>query len=181
MHYRGKSAGSCGPAGALVAVLVATALVSPQRAAAEEKEAFATLELGAAAEWTLPNGSAGFGPSAAVEFNVIPDWLVIEPGISPLFSRGQTEWDVDLVFKKPFDLSPAVEFEPGIGPAWQHTIAGGRTTDNPAVEITFEFMLRPPHQSFGWFVEPSFSNAFGPGNQRSLGLTTGLLIPLLTR
>ena len=182
MHDRGKLTKICAPAPrASATALVAFALLSPDHALAEEKEPFATIEVGAAAEWNLPNGGAGFGPSAAIEFNIIKDWLVIEPGVSPLFSRGQTEWDTDLTFKKPFDLSSTVEFEPGIGPAWQHTLAGGRTTDNPAVEVIFEFTVRPHDQAFGWFVEPSFSNSFGPGNQKSLGMTTGLLFPIPTR
>jgi hypothetical protein len=181
MHDRGKLANVYATASTLTAVLVALAVLSPKHTLAEEKEPFATVEMGAAAEWNLPNGGAAFGPSVAVEFDVIEGWLVIEPGVSPLFSRGQTEWDTDLIFKKPFDLSPTVEFEPGIGPAWQHTLAGGRTTDNPAVEVIFEFMIRPHNRAFGWFVEPSFSNSFGPGSQQSLGITTGLLFPIPAR
>jgi hypothetical protein len=123
MHNHGKLAGIGAPPCALAA-LIASALLMAERASAEEKEPFASVELGAAAEWDSPNGGAGFGPSAAIEFNVIKDWLVIEPGVAPLFSRSQTEWDADLIFKKPFDLSSTMEFEPGIGPAWQHTVGG---------------------------------------------------------
>jgi hypothetical protein len=182
MHNRRKLAGIGASPCALATALIASTLLPPERALAEEKEPFASVELGAAAEWNLPNGgSAGVGPSAAIEFNVIKDWLVIEPGVAPLFSRGQTEWDADLMFKKPFDLSSTVEFEPGIGPAWQHTIAAGRSNDNPAVEVIFEFMVRPHDLAFGWFVEPSYSNSFGAGHQQSLGMTTGLVFPIPAR
>jgi hypothetical protein len=57
-------------------------------ALAEDKEPFAVVELGAAAEWSL-NGGGGsnFGPTAAVEFTPIPHWLEIETGVSPMFGR----------------------------------------------------------------------------------------------
>lgn len=145
-------------------------------ASAGEKEPFAVVELGAAGEWALPNGGSSFGPTAAVEFTPIKNWLVIDTGVTPLFSRGQTEWNTDFLFKKPFDLSPTVEFEPGIGPAWIHTIGGGRTTDSMAGEMAFDFMFWPTRErKFGWFFEPSYSYDFGRG-QQSFGLSVGLLI-----
>ena len=98
-------------------------------ALAEDKEPLAVFELGAAGGWGLNSGGSSFGPTAAVEVTPIKNWLVIETGVTALFSRGQTEWDTDFVFKKPFDLSPNIEFEPGIGPVWIHTVGGGRTTD----------------------------------------------------
>jgi len=47
---------------------------------AEEKEPAAIIELGGAGEWDFPQGK--FGPSAAIEFTPIKDWLEIEAGIS---------------------------------------------------------------------------------------------------
>lgn len=58
---------------------------------AEEKEPFAVVELGAATERSIQEGTYSAGPSASVEFPVIKDWLEIETGISPLFRPGQTE------------------------------------------------------------------------------------------
>ena len=103
-------------------------------ALAEDTEPLAVLELGAAGEWGLNRASSGFGPTAGVEFTPIQNWLVIETGVTTLFSKGQTEWGYDFVFKKPFDLSPSVEFEPGIGPVWIHTVGGARTTDSIGAE-----------------------------------------------
>jgi hypothetical protein len=79
-------------------------------ALAEDKEPLAIFELGVAGEWGLNSGSSSFGPTAAVEFTPIKNWLEIETGVTSLFSKGQTEWDTDIVFKKPFDLSPNIEF-----------------------------------------------------------------------
>src|ERR1700721_2353166 len=68
---------------------------------AEEKEPFAVIELGAATERSFQDGTYSVGPSASVEFPVIKDWLEIETGNSPLFRPGQTEWQADLLFKRP--------------------------------------------------------------------------------
>jgi hypothetical protein len=148
-------------------------------ASAGDKEPLAVLELGAAGEWGLNSASSGFGPAAAVEFTAIQNWLVIETGVTPLFSKGQTEWDTDFVFKKPFDLSPSVEFEPGIGPVWIHTIGGGRTTNAVGAEAVADFMFWPTtDRKYGWFLEPSYTYSFGSGHEQSLGVSAGLLIPI---
>ena len=147
-------------------------------ASAEEKEPLAVVQLGAAGEWGLPNGGSSFGPTAAIEFTTIKNWLEVETGVTSLFSRGQTEWDTDFLFKKPFDLSPTVEFEPGIGSAWVHTVGGGRTTNSIAGEVVFDFMFWPTRErKFGWFLEPSYSYDFGR-RQQSLGGSAGLLIAI---
>lgn len=83
---------------------------------AEEKEPTAIVELGTAGEWHFPSGK--LGPTAAVEFTPIKDWLEIEAGVSMLFGGGQREWSTDLLFKKPFTLSDKVEFMFGVGPEW---------------------------------------------------------------
>jgi hypothetical protein len=148
-------------------------------AMAEDKEPLAILQLGAAAEWSLNNGGSGFGPTAAVEFNPIKNWLAIETGVSTLFSKGQTEWDTDFIFKKPIDLTAFVEFEPGIGPVWIHTVGKGRTTNTIGAEVVAEFMFWPtPDRKFGWFLEPSYTYSFSNGHEQSLGVSVGLLIPI---
>jgi len=164
------------PRGNALAALAAVALVLAAQARAEEKEPAAVLEIGGAAEWSLNSGSS-FGPVAAVEISPLKNWLVIEAGVTPLFSRAQTEWNTDIVFKKPFDLSPSVEFEPGIGPAWIHTVSGGRVTNSAAGVAVLDFMFWPsPARKFGWFLELSYSYDFGKAHEQSLGVSLGLLI-----
>jgi hypothetical protein len=163
----------------MLVALIAARLLSAGAALAEDKEPFVILEFGAASEWSLNSGNASFGPVAAVEFTPIKNWLEIEAGVTTLFGRGQTEWDTDVIFKKPFELSPTVEFEPGIGPVWMHTISGGRTTDAIGAEIVFDLMFWPtPDRKLGWFLEPSYGYSFGSGHDRSLGVSAGLLIPI---
>ena len=91
---------------------------------------------------------------------------------SPLFSGGHADWGTDPLFKKPFDLSDTVEFEPGIGPAWS---SGGKITG----AVVFDFMFWPsPERKFGYFVEPSYSYTFSEDHEQSLGLSVGLLVAI---
>jgi hypothetical protein len=154
---------------AFVAIMSAGALFVA-KARAEEKEPAAVVELGGAGEWDL-NGGSGFGPSAAVEFTPIKN-LLLEVGVAPLFSGGHADWGSELLFKKSFDLSNTVEFEPGIGPEWS---SGGKI----AGEVSFEFMIWPsPERKFGYFIEPTYSYSFNNGHEQSLGLGAGLLIAI---
>ncbi len=152
-------------------------LLSAEMARSEEKEPLAVVELGATSEWGLNGSGYNLGPTAAVEFTALKNWLVIEPGVETLLRHGQTEWNAGLVFKKPFDLTPSVEFEPGLGPVWMHTIGSGKTT--VGAQIVTEFMFWPTRdRKFGWFLEPSYTYAFSNGHEQSLGVSVGLLIPI---
>jgi hypothetical protein len=90
-----------------------------------DAEPAAVLELGAAASWSLHDDGSSFGPDIAVEVTPIENWLELEASTSPLFTRHSTEWDTDLLFKKPWTLSKRVEFMSGVGPEWIHTKAYG--------------------------------------------------------
>ncbi len=94
-----------------------------------------------------------------------------------MFSRGAREWDTDLLFKKPWTLSPKVEFMAGIGPAWIHTRENNVTSSSLALSIAADFMFWPSgKRRFGWFVEPNYEYSFGPGHEKSIGVSFGLLI-----
>jgi hypothetical protein len=117
-------------------------------------------------------------PQGRLNLLLSKNWLEIEPGVTSLFSRVQTEWDTDVLFKKPFELSSTVQLEPGIGPQWIHTIGAGRTTDAIATEAVLDFMFWPtPKRKVGWFLEPSYSYDFS-NRQQSLGLSVGLLVAI---
>ena len=148
--------------------------VAPVQAA----EPSAILEIGGASETGLKSGT-GFGPSLSVEATPIEDVLEIEAGLAPLFSHGQTEWDADFLFKKPFTLSDTVEFMAGVGPSWSHTLSAGKTTDSFGAEVALDFMFWPrPERDFGWYMEPSYGLNFGHGHEQSLSMSIGLLIPI---
>jgi hypothetical protein len=130
----------------------------------------AVLELGAAGERGLQDGKSSFGPSVAVEVTPIEHWLEIEAGLTPLQSRGGTEWEADLVFKKPFQLTRNVEFMVGAGPQWSSAGVMSVTT-------VLDFMIWTTPQ-YGWFVEPSYSYGFNRGHDQNLAVNVGLLIAL---
>ena len=150
------------------------ALLLAAQARAEEKEPTLILELGGVGEREF-SGTSSFGPSVAVEFTPIKEWLEIEAGIAPMFSPGQTEWDADVLFKKPFTLSKQVEFMIGAGPEWKFSPGGTKV----AGEIAADFMFWPTaDRKLGWFVEPAYTYTFSRGHEQSLGVTAGLLIPI---
>jgi hypothetical protein len=164
----------------LSGVAVATLLASATAAAqSDDRRVIAVAELGAAAEQSLTGGGAAAGPTVAVEATPIENWLELEAGVTPLFSHSTTEWDVDLLLKKPWTLSRTVEFMFGAGPEWVHTISHGSTTSVVDGEAALDFMIWPsPSHRFGWYVEPSYALDFGHGHEQSLGVSAGLLIAI---
>jgi hypothetical protein len=149
---------------------------------AKEREPAAILELGAASSSSLTDDGSSFGPNFAVEFEPIEKWLEIETGVTPLFTRSSTEWDVDLLFKKPWDLSKKLDFMVGIGPSWIHIKNTGLTTNAVAGVFVLDFMYWPSaRRRFGWYLEPSYEYTFGRAHERSIGISAGLLIAIPRR
>ncbi len=145
----------------------------------EEPEPAAVLELGGAAERSLRGGGANAGPAIAAEVTPIENWLELEAGVAPLYGHGKTEWDTDLLFKKPWTISDKVEFMIGAGPEWAHTAGHGSTDNSVGAEVALDFMFWPSSKHrFGWYLEPSYSYDFGRGHDQSLGMSAGLLIAI---
>jgi hypothetical protein len=160
-------------------LLIASLLCSGGFAQSVDKEPIAVIELGGASSWDLKGGGASLGADVAVEFTPIENWLELEAGVTPLFTRHSTEWDTDLLFKKPWTLSKKAEFMVGIGPEWVRTRQYGLTTNSIAAEAVLDFMFWPSAKHrFGWYLEPGYDYSFGKGHQRSLGITGGLLIAI---
>jgi len=148
-------------------------------AQSDEKEPAAVLELGGAGSWSLEDGNSSFGPTVAVEVTPIEDWLELEAGVTALFRSGSTEWDTDLLFKKPWTLSRKAELMAGIGPEWIHLHQGGVTSNAVAGEAVLDFMYWPAKRHrFGWYLEPGFEYSFGSGHEKSMGINGGLLIAI---
>jgi hypothetical protein len=147
------------------------------RQATGDKDPIAILELGAATSWNLSGGAATFAPNFAAEVTPIEHWLELEAGVSPFFTRNSTEWDTDLLFKKPWTLSPKAEFMLGVGPQWVHLRQYGKVTNTLAGEVAGDFMFWPTGKHrFGWFLEPAYDYSFARGHQQSIGMSAGLLI-----
>jgi hypothetical protein len=162
-------------------VLMAALLLCAGNAFAQsvEREPAAIVELGGAANWNVKGGGSSFGPTVAVEVTPIEKWLELEAGVTPLFSRHTTEWDIDLLFKKPWTLSKKAEFMIGVGPQWVHATSYGKTTDSVSGEAVLDFMFWPSKKHrFGWYIEPGYEYNFGRGHEQSLGISGGLLISI---
>jgi hypothetical protein len=145
----------------------------------DAKEPVAVVELGGAADSNFKSGGSSFGPTVAVEVTPIEKWLELEAGVTPLFTRHSTEWDLDLLFKKPWTLSKKVEFMAGVGPEWVHVRQGGVTTNSVAGEAVLDFMFWPSKKKrFGWYLEPGYEYNFGRRHEQSLGISGGLLIAI---
>jgi hypothetical protein len=144
-----------------------------------EKEPVAIVELGGATSWNVKGGAATFAPNFAVEATPIENWLELELGTAPFFTRSTTEWDTDLLFKKPWTLSKKAEFMLGVGPEWIHTRQNGTVTNSVAFEAAADFMYWPAKKHrFGWYFEPAYDYGFGSGREQSIGMSAGLLIAI---
>ena len=132
------------------------------------------LEFGAQSESSVSLSDSRVGPSLAVEVTPIEDVLELEFGVATSTSRHATEWETDLLFKKPWTLSPTVEFMAGLGPTWTHSNQRFGPKNTVGVEIALDFMFWPT-KSWGWFLEPSYGMEFARGHEKSLGLSVGIL------
>ena len=162
-------------------VLIASLLLSSAQALAQsvDKEPAAILEIGAVPNRSLKGGGSSFGPTVAVEVTPIENWLELEAGVTPLFAPHSTEWDTDLLFKKPWTLSPKAEFMFGVGPEWIHTRRYNVVTNSVAGEVALDFMFWPSRKhKFGWYLEPAYDYDFGRGHDQSVSISVGLLIAI---
>jgi hypothetical protein len=148
-------------------------------AQAVDNDPIAIVELGAAPGWSLQDGTFSFGPTVAVEVTPIENWLELEFGTTAAFGKHSTEWDTDLLFKKPWTLSDKVEFMIGVGPEWIHARQNGVTRNSIGGEAVLDFMFWPSaKRRFGWYLEPGYSYDFGRGHEQSIGISGGLLIAI---
>ncbi|MGA9545321.1 MAG: hypothetical protein WBQ85_17225 [Candidatus Sulfotelmatobacter sp.] len=160
-------------------LLASLFLYSGNAFAQSVKEPAAIVELGGATDWSITEGGSSFGPTVAVEVTPIENWLELESGVTPLFRRHSTEWDLDLLFKKPWTLSKKAEFMAGIGPEWVHATTLSVITNSISGEAVLDFMFWPSaKRRFGWYLEPGYEYNFGRGHEQSLGISGGLLIAI---
>jgi hypothetical protein len=132
------------------------------------------LEIGTAGEWPLNGERPNFGGTIAAEIEPIENWLELEFGLSTLATAGHTELSGDLLFKKPFRLSPAVEFMVGAGPSFSRILNGPERGNSWSAEFALNWMFWPT-KNIGWFIEPTWS--VNPKNgQQAAAVSIGILI-----
>ena len=99
------------------------------------------LQIGGAAEWPLQSSGWHYGPKVSLEQELIEHQLQLELGISRFQLSGSKAWEVDLAFKKPFDLSPEVELTVGLGPTWTRTTGATVHSDSFGAEFSLDFQF----------------------------------------
>jgi hypothetical protein len=136
------------------------------------------LEISPAGEWPL-NDRPNFGGMFAVEKTIIENWLEIEVGLTTLGTTGHTELSGDILFKKPFRISPTFEFMIGAGPSISQALNGEDRSTTVSAAFALDFMFWPS-KNVGWFIEPTWT--INPRNgQHSFGASAGLLIGIPQR
>lgn len=142
----------------------------------ETKEIKHTLILGVggAAEVELGDGSLHAGANAFVEYEAIEDWLELELGVSVLAAEGGREVPVDLLFKKPFQLTSRLELMIGLGP--QVVFVSGTDKNGTFLggEVVFDFMYWPLRH-VGLWVEPTYGFLVRGRVSHSLSTTGGVI------
>src|SRR5271170_5113942 len=76
--------------------------IRPTNASTDTGDTVAILEVGAATNWNFSGGAATFAANLAAECTPIENWLELEAGVSPFYTRHATEWDTDFLIKKPW-------------------------------------------------------------------------------
>jgi hypothetical protein len=156
--------------------------IQQDKAAPDIDDSIAILEVGASTSWNFSGGAATFAPNLAAECTPIENWLELEAGVSPFYTRNSAEWDTDFLFKKPWTISKKAEFMLGVGPQWGHLRRNGRATDSFSAELAGDFMFWPTEEhSFGWYLEPAYDYSFAGGHPQSIGMSAGLLIGIRHR
>ena len=160
----------------LIALGVLLALAVADLASAKDDDADhrMVLEIGWAGEWPLNDERPNFGGMVAAEFSVIENWLEIEAGFTTLNTTGHSDLSGDILFKKPFRISPSFEFMIGAGPSFAQTLNGPDSGTKVSAEFALDFMFWPT-KDIGWFVEPTYSINPRTG-ERSAAVSIGLLI-----
>jgi hypothetical protein len=78
--------------------------------------------------------------------------LDLGAGVSPFYTRNSTEWDTDLLLKKPWTFSKKAEFMLGVGPQGVHLKQNRRTTNSLSGEMAGDFMFWPTGETPVWVV-----------------------------
>jgi hypothetical protein len=132
-------------------------------------------EFGAAVDWEPAERSVHRGATIALEFTPIEHSLELECGITALAANGGIEIPVDVLFKKPWRVSPGFEFMIGAGPQLVHAFGPNHATFWGG-EAVLDFMFWP-RKNIGWYVEPGYEITLRADTQHhGVGVAAGLLI-----
>jgi hypothetical protein len=142
----------------------------------EVDEHATSIELGAAVERSITQKTLASGVTVAANLTAIEDLLEIEVGATWLNSSGHTEFDGDVLLKKPFRLSSTTELEIGLGPQVGRILRGNDRGNSVGMDFAVELESWPT-KSIGWFVGPDYGYGIGKNRgERSVGVSGGILV-----
>jgi hypothetical protein len=161
-----------------VATLLVMALPSvalAQTIPPEEKDHAIVYELGWASDWSHADGFNPKGGTVAFEVTPIEHWLELEFGVTAVHADGSTEIPFDVLFKKPWTLSPKFEFMLGLGPELIHE-TGPEHGTFWGLSSVLDLMFWPS-RNVGWYLEPGYEASFRAATiHQGLGMAAGLII-----
>ena len=145
-------------------------------ASLDDEDHAIVFEIGAAADWDPQEGPVHTGGTFAFEVTPIEHWLELEIGVTAIAAGGGVvEMPIDVLFKKPWRLSPQFEFMVGVGPELVR-VSGPERGTFWGVEGVLDFMFWP-RKTVGWYVEPGYEVTFRDGaRHRGVGIAVGILI-----
>ena len=149
----------------------------PAAAQTEDIDHRAVLEIGGAGERSFSDHRSNGGATIAVEATPIEGLLELESGVSVLGTSVDRRASVDFLVKKPYRISPRIEFMIGVGPEWSWPTTGAVRGSSIAAEGVLDFMFWPTSR-VGWYAEPSVGGSRGANGERSVGADLGLIIGL---
>jgi hypothetical protein len=156
-------------------VMAADASAQPSATASDVEDHSVVFELGWVGDWSHEEGVHPKGATFAFEVTPIEHWLELEVGVSTLRADGATEVPIDVLFKKPWQISPQFEFMIGVGPELVH-VTGTAPQTYWGLSSVLDFMFWPK-KSIGWYVEPAYEVTFHDGTaHHGLAVAAGLLI-----
>jgi hypothetical protein len=141
---------------------------------AADSEHVVVYELGWEGGWSNAEG-LNHGGTVGLEFTPIARWLEIEIGVSAVNHADGTEIPLDVLFKKPWDLSRGVEVMAGVGPELIHA-TGPSSGTFWGLSAVLDLMFWPTKR-VGWYLEPGYELTFRRGtNASGIAVAAGLLI-----
>ncbi len=146
-----------------------------QDAPGEETEHTLVVGVGGVGELELADGSLHPGGNVMIEWDAIENWLELEIGASVLAADHGVAVPIDLLAKKPFQLTRWAELMIGVGPELVQVTGTGRGTFFGG-EAALDLMFGPWGRRVGLWVEPEYDLIVHDGVVSGVGSTGGVLV-----
>lgn len=133
------------------------------------------LEIGLSGE--RESGQLQARGSVAAEYTAIEHRLATELELSTAGYDGGIEVPVELHIKRPIQLSPTQELNPGFGPQYATVLGTDKNGGFWGGEVLLEFR-NELDERFGFLVEPTYSFLSRKGIEQEFGIEAGLTLAL---